>query len=221
MQRLKDMPAEKIVAFAGLFSFVFLAVWVGGIAAVWLVFGLGDVQVDFWGAVEGLSAAATLATVVGGGLFALAQLVESVEGRELELEGRNLDIYNQAFERLMSDANIEARRWIYIHLDPDPEKGLGSLSAEGQQHVKLVLNSFDHLGFLIKQDWITGDAVIEWVSPFVVKVWEKIGPYVEYEAARRNEPDYYEAAKYLAEKCREWRTERFPDAQVTWVEKGL
>jgi hypothetical protein len=42
--------------------------------------------------------------------------------------------------------------------------------------------------------------MIGWMSPIVVKVWDKIGPVVEYECLQRpEEPDFYESAIKLAE----------------------
>jgi hypothetical protein len=164
---------------------------------------------------EAISTAAAVAQIVGGGLVLLVQMNESVDSR-------NLSAYNEIFERLMSDRNIAARRWIYINLPPDPQTGIAGLSEEGQEHVKLVLNSLDHLGFLITQDWVTSDAILQWVSPFVVKVWARIGPYVDYEAKRRGEPDYYEAVRALAERCIEWRRENVPGTEdIVWLKDAL
>lgn len=222
IDRIKDMPAGRVVGLAALFSLTFFAVWVGLIVVVWRIFGLGSIPpTDFWGAVESLSSAATLATVIGGGLFALLQVVESVDSRQREVETRNLEIYNNIFERLTSDRNIAARRWIYQHLTGDPATDRQNLTADGQEHIKLVLNSLDHLGFLIRQDWITSEAIIDWVSPFVVKVWEKLGPYVDDEAIRRNEPDYYEAVRHLAEHCKAWRETKYSGVQHNWVKDAL
>jgi hypothetical protein len=47
----------------------------------------------------------------------------------------------------------------------------------------------------------TDEAVLDWISPMVAKTWGRLGDYVDYEAARRNEPDYYEAARELGERC--------------------
>ena len=77
--------------------------------------------------------------------------------------------------------------------------------------MKRVLNSFDYMGFLLSQNWDSQDSVIHWVSPFVAKAWVVLGPYVEHEARLRGEPDYYEMARYLGERCIRWRKERFPD----------
>jgi hypothetical protein len=223
MRNLQDMSPRQIITLAATVSFIFLVSWVGIIALAWLVFGPTGADGGFWSSVESLSTAATLATVVGGGFFVLAQLVESIDSRKREIAATNLEAYNTIFDQMMSDSNIEARRWIYQNLPEDPREGLGSLTEEGRSCVKLILNSFDRLGFMLQQDLISSDAIIGWVSPFVVKTWVKLQPYVDMEIARRNEPDYYEAAAYLAGRCIEWRREHVPDAvnEFVWLKDAL
>jgi hypothetical protein len=172
-----------------------------------------------WGALEALATAAAFSVAVGGGLMVLAQLTEAVDSR-------NLTIFNDVFERLAADRNIDARRWIYQQLPDNPGQGLASLSEEGRQHVKYVLNSFDHLGFLIQEGWVSGeaeDAIIRWVSPFVVKTWQKLGSYIDYEVAQRTEePDYYEAVRHLAERCIAYRKALLRrDPKTTWRDDAL
>jgi hypothetical protein len=55
----------------------------------------------------------------------------------------------------------------------------------------------------------------------VVKVWVKLQPYVDYEAARRNEPDYYHQVRRLAARCEAWRKTHLPDTTITWVDHAL
>ncbi len=216
MRVLKRLSAGKVVAVAAGLSLAMLVIWVGLIVLVWVVIGRpgSGGGWDLWAMLEGISSAAAFATVIGGGIVVLVQLVESVDSRHLA-------VYNDVFREMMSDEEIEARRWIYQHLPDDPEQGLRELDERGQQRVKRVLNSFDHLGFLLRQEWITDEGLIEWVSPIVVKTWRKLKPYVEYESRRRNEPYYYAAARYLAERCKGWWQEHRPDAQITWVEDAL
>jgi hypothetical protein len=213
------MSAGGIVIVATILSAMVCIVLSGGIYLIWSQMRAVDPNVDLWAMLEALSAAAAFSVAVGGGLMVLAQLTEAVDSR-------NLTIFNDIFERLMADKNIEARRWIYANLPDDPERGLASLSNEGREHVKLVLNSFDHLGFLMQQDWVSAeaeDAIIRWVSPFVARTWQKLGPYVAYEIAHRpEEPDYYEAACHLADQCITYRKKFLrQDAIVTWRRGAL
>lgn len=215
LTRLKHLKAEQLILVVAVFSLVFFLLWSVVIAGIWTILhqSFGG---EFWGALEGTSSAAAFAITLGGGLVILFQL-------NAALESRDLDVYNNAFERMMDDDNIDARRWIYLNLPDDVEEGLALLAQdpEGQAHVKRVLNSFDHLGFLVEQEWVMSEAVIKWVSPFVVKIWAKLKPYIDYEIERRNEPDYYEAAQHLAERCAEWRIKNVPDAKITWVKDAL
>nr|MBN1228949.1 hypothetical protein [Anaerolineae bacterium] len=214
MQWLKRQSAGRVLTFAALLSLVVFTVWIVVVYVLWRAGDRIDAGWDLWAMLEGASSAAAFATVIGGGVVVLAQLVESIDNR-------NLAVYNNIFEKLMDPEEIEARRWIYLNLPDDPEVGLANLDPVGQQHVKRVLNSFDHLGFLLQQNWITTDAIIIWVSPIVVKVWEKLGPYVDYEAVRRNEPDYYSAVRFLSSRCRAWREKNLPHKDVVWVEDAL
>ena len=60
-----------------------------------------------------------------------------------------------------------------------------------------------------------------WMNPMIVKAWCKLEPYVDYESQRRAEPDYYEHARRLAERCRTWRAKNLPDAEIRWTEGAL
>lgn len=214
MQRwLRARGTLEIVLLAILVSIVVFVLWVFGIRAVWLSARPGaPVEWDLWGMIEGLSSAAAFAALFGGGIVVLLQLIEASESR-------HLDVYNSVFERMMRDEEIEARRWIYQNLPENPEHGLQGLSAEDHRKVKLVLNSFDHLGFLLRQQWITDDGLIGWVSPVVVKTWQKLEPYVDHEAERRGEPYYYSAARYLADRCTEWWQANRGEVTFTWLGK--
>jgi hypothetical protein len=216
---LKRMSAGGIVIFATVLSIAICALLSVGAFVLWDMIGPDGPNADLWAVLEALATAAAFSVAVGGGLMVLAQLTEAVDSR-------NLNIFNDVFERLASDRNIDARRWIYQNLPDNPGQGLASLSEEGRQNVKYVLNSFDHLGFLIQQDWVSGeaeDAIVGWVSPFVVKTWEKLGPYIDYEVTQRpEEPDYYEAVRHLAEKCIAHRKAFLGrDPRTTWRNDAL
>ena len=103
----------------------------------------------------------------------------------------------------------------------DPQEGVRSLTPEGQEAVKQVLNSLDRVAFLTQAGWIPEDLIMPWMHPMIAKSWDKLEPYVEYEKQRRNEPYYYEHASELAVRCRAWREKRLEDAQVKWVKDAL
>lgn len=213
----QNMSTAQVIQRAALIAVISLLVWIIGCAILWAILQSIGIRVDFWPMLEALSTAAAVAQFLGGGIVALWQLRDTADSR-------NMSIFNDIFNKLMSDREIEARRWIYTQLPDNPGAGLASLSAEDQEHIKHVLNSFDHLGFLLERDWITAEAegaIIKWVSPMVVKTWAKLGPYVDYEAQRRREPDYYENVRFIAKRCVEWRKRNIPDAEVNWVEGAL
>ncbi len=212
--RAKKMSTGEVIGLAAMISLITFVAWLSLAVVVWGVLQLLGVRFNLWDMLEAVSTALAVAQFLGGGVMALVQLTESTDNR-------NLSIYNDVFEKMMSDENIEARRWIYQQLPPNPREGISQLDPIGQGHVKRVLNSFDHLGFLVDEDWVTSEPVIHWVSPMVVKVWAKLGPYIDYEIARRNEPDYYVAARRLAERCAELRRVRVPGEGITWLDDAL
>ena len=59
------------------------------------------------------------------------------------------------------------------------------------------------------------------LNPMVVKSWDKLGPYVIYERQRRNEPDYYEMAEGLAQRCIQWRLRNVGKAESKTVDHAL
>lgn len=212
---LKDPSPQRVMLMAvGIAVIVFAVILLITYQVWWAWSPQRVIQWDLWNMLEGIGAAAAFAAVVGGGVMALQQLTEATDARQREL-------YNVMFERLMSDAEIDARRWIYLDLPDDPAEGLAGISKAGRAHVKRVLNSFDYFGFLIKQGWGLNDAIVEWVSPIVVKTWVKVAPYVAYERGRRNEPEYYADAEYLYEQCLPAWVDQHGDKGVTWVEGAL
>lgn len=186
-------------------------------AGIWLGLRAVGMDTDLLVLIQSVATTLAVAQVIGGSVVALRQLREASDSR-------NLAIYNDIFAKLMSEQDIEARRWIYQNLPDLPEEGLQGISRDGQVHIKRVLNSLDHLGFLLHQTWITDDAedaIIRWVSPFVVKTWQKIGPYVDHEASRRNEPDYYEFVRELSQRCIQWRQTHLPDHEARFLKDAL
>jgi hypothetical protein len=51
-------------------------------------------------------------------------------------------------------------------------------------------------------------------------VWERIGPYVDEESARRREPNYYQWARAIGERCMGWRAAKNM-ADPIYVEDAL
>ncbi len=188
--------------------------WIGALLFAWLLLRLAGFSTSFWAMTEALSTAVAAAAFLGAGVVAYRELTEVASSRHMEVADR-------LFEELNSPENIEARRWIFKNLPEDPEEGIRTITPEGQAAVKRVLNSLDRVAFLTQAGWIPEEIIMPWMSPMIVKAWAKLGPYVEYESRRRHEPDYYEQARELAERCQAWRSKHVPDAQITWLEDAL
>lgn len=210
MRFLKRLPTATVLVLVGLFSLSLCCLWVGLIFPI--VADLSAIPAHTWAGLEALSAAAALAFAVGAGIVVLMELNATVDSR-------NLDIYRDIYEKLMSEEGIKARKFIYQEL-PTPDDKQVIIDAvlsddQARKYIKQVLNLIDYFGFLVEQEWVTADEVIGWMSPVVVKVWEKIGPVVEHECSQRpEEPDYYESAIRLAERCRKWRDTNLRDRQI-------
>jgi hypothetical protein len=202
------------------FVSITLAALVAGLGLlffVWLLLRVLGVNTGLWPMIEALSTALTAAAVLGAAFVASRELSELASSR-------HLDVADKLFEELNSQENIEARRWVFLHLPENPADAgevISSLQPEGRDAIKTVLNSLDRIAFLTQSDWIPDEMVMPWMNPMVVKAWAKLAPYVEYERQRRHEPDYYRTAQQLAERCLAWREQHVPEARLTWVEDAL
>ena len=188
--------------------------WVGALAGIWMALRNAGVETDLWAMVEALSAAVAAAAILSGGYVAYRELDELSSTRYI-------DISNQLFQELNSPENIGARRWVLLNLPDEPAAGLASLSAEGHDAVKRVLNSLDHIAFLTQSGWIPEALIMPWMNPMVVKVWRKLQSYIEHERARRCEPDYYAHAESLGRRCQSWRTRHLPEGEILLVDNAL
>jgi hypothetical protein len=194
-----------------LVGFIF---WVLGIFAFWVLLRWLGVSVGYWVMLEALSTAVAAAAVLGVGIIAHNELNEAARGRYLNVADR-------LFDELNSPANIEARRQVFTSLPADPQEGLRTLTPADRAAVKQVLNSLDRVAFLTQAGWIPDELVMPWMNPMIVKSWEKLGPYVDFESQRRNEPDYYQHVRALAGRCQAWRAQHLKDASINWVENAL
>ena len=189
-------------------------VWLAVLLFVWLFLQAVGVSSNFWAMTEALSTAVAAAAVLGAGFIAFREL------NELDIN-RHIQVADRLFEELNSPENIKARRWVFQNLPADPTEGMRTLTPDGQAAVKRVLNSLDRVAFLTQDGWIPEEMIMPWMNPMIVKAWIKLAPYVDYERDRRGEPDYYEHAGELAQRCIAWREKNLPEAQTTWIEDAL
>jgi hypothetical protein len=209
-----NTSAGKLIRLVLTISLVALGLWIVVLLVAWALSARGA-ETDLWAFIESLSTALGAALVIGAGVLAIRELDEATTARLLDMADR-------LFDDLNSEESVEARRWVYKKLPDDPHKGIASLPKKGRRHVKKVLNSLDRIAFMTQQGWIQEEMLMPWMNPMVVKIWDKLGPYVEVEQERRNEPDYYEMARDLAMRCIEWRKERYPDwEKPTWLDDAL
>lgn len=193
--RWVDAQPHKLMALAAAAVLVVFGVLVTTTRYLVAVARVDGTAADMWSVLGSVSAAAAVSITIGGGLLLWAQLEQS--RRE-----RSRAAFTESFMLLMTDDQIEARRWIYgLPDDVDDARRAILATPENHRRYKQVLNALDYLGFLIEFHPGSDREVIEWTSPFVCKTWAKLGPLVEAEADRRGEPSYYRAARRLAARC--------------------
>jgi hypothetical protein len=189
-----------------------------------------------WSLLEGFISLLSLALVLGGSVFALREYISNEIQQQKDEKKVAFDVYQVIFDRLMNPEDTAARRWIILNvpvLPPGedqaawvkevrakihewPEDWQGETSP-GQTYLKRVLNTLDFVGFVAEHYWDmwrTDDELVQWMSSPITKVWERIGPYVEYEADERNEPDFYQAARMLSQYCLQWRRAHRPVSRI-------
>jgi heme/copper-type cytochrome/quinol oxidase subunit 2 len=188
--------------------------WLVILYVFWQILHSASINVSYLTMAEALSTALAANAVFGAGYVAYRELSEISSSR-------HIGVADKLFNELNSPENVESRRWIFQNLTDDPEADLKNLTDEGQKHIKQVLNSLDRVAFLTQSGWIPDDIVMPWMHPMIYKAWQKLGPYVEYERKRRNEPYYYQYADELARRCQAWRASRKIDPKTTWLEKSL
>ena len=209
-----NRPSGKTFALIVLITSGAFILWLCLLLILWWGLKALGSSYDLWAMIEALSTALAAAAVFTAGFIAYRELSEISNSRALEVADR-------LFEELNSDENIAARRWIFQNLAADPREGVKSLPAEGRAAIKRVLNSLDRVAFLTQSGWIEEELVMPWMNPMIVKSWARLKPYVQYERERRHEPDYYQSASRLAERCVAWREKNVPAAEITWVEDAL
>jgi hypothetical protein len=220
MLAISLLPA-LIIFFGGLLGFPILVKALTGTASI------------SWGTPGDITNLITLSLIIGGGVFVFFEYINDEVHERREHAEASFNIYKELFERLTSEEDTEARRWIIQNIQPcDNPQNMDAwlrqtrdkLSyrpdnwtqeiAPGQMYLKHVLNTFDFVGFVAGNYWSMEEELVQWMSPPVTKVWERIGPFVQDEANKRDEPDYYSSAREFGEYCVNWRRGRYNPAKI-------
>ncbi len=213
MQKRAGSADRTLAVIVGIIA-IGAPLWLLAVFGLWLLLQAAGVLIDFWVMTAGLSSAVATVGILATGFAAYRSLSEMSSSRHMEVADR-------LFRYINSPEEVEARRWIFQNLPASPGAGLKSLSPEGRRAVKRVLNSLDRMAFLTQAGWIPEEILMPWMNPMIVKAWTKLEPYVRYEGERRQEPDYYEHARALAERCLMWRAKNLPEAEITWIDDAL
>ena len=169
----------------------------------------------------------TLAVVSGGFLFWVIDRRQKELAEAAREQSLSFQLFQTIHDRLVNPDQEKARRWILSHIPiKQPDQPLEDWYAQitpiiearpsswdhsrspGQIYIKQVLNNFDFIGFVSEHFWNSRETDVEWISPPVAKVWERIGPYVQHLSEQRQEPDYYRAARQFGEYCIKFRQQK-------------
>jgi hypothetical protein len=176
---------------------------------------------------EGFAGLVTLTVLAGGFLFWLIDRRQKDLAEAAREQSLSFQLFQTIHDRLVNPEQEEARRWILanIPIKPDAQPtadwfaqitpiiearpaGWEQDRSPGQIYIKSVLSNFDFIGFVSEHFWSAKDADIEWISPPIAKVWERLGPYVRHLSELRREPDYYSSASRFGEYCIRFREEK-------------
>lgn len=187
-----------------------------GLYAIWGWGDMAKLDPNCWLALTAVSTLCSLGTLVATAVVLYHKLKDMSSSQERYRASQALEVYADIFRLMMSDEQIEARRWIYRNL-PKFKGSFLDLTDDDRRNIKLVLNSLDYVGFLIKNDLHSSETIVDWCRPMVTKVWSKVGVYVEMESERRNDADYYSSARFLAFRC----SQGFPPYEFEFLEDAL
>jgi hypothetical protein len=184
-----------------------------------------------WNLLEGFASVLSLALLAGGLTFALTEYISTENAKQTEKAKLSYDIYKAIFDKLTAPEQEAARRWILsnITIKKDDEditvwykqthakimkttRGNKDGLPDGQEAVKITLNCFDYIGFIAVHYWDIEDDSLDWISAPIVKVWRRIGPYVEHVRTLRSSNEYYISAEHIGRLCIKWRQDKgLPD----------
>ena len=201
----------KTIFLAALYALLALGALLGLIVGVWALVKHTGVEYDLWTMIESLSTALAVVVAIVGAFLAYRDTASD----------RHRGVVDSLFQEMNSDESIAARRLIYQELPRFSEPVVEELTLDQRAAIKHTLNTLDRAGFMIQSNWIPARVILPWISPMVVKLWDKLEPYVDHEANRKNEPDYYEAVRELARLCIAWRKKHVPEAKVTEVADAI
>ena len=229
-QKIQQETTQRLTRYVIYSLIVTIIIFLAGILIFPLSTALPDAphKVD-WTILEGIMSLLTVSLVIGGGVFVFFEYINNEIQQMRDSAQASFNIYTQLYDRVTSPIDTAARRWILQNLSVQTENQtkeawlqqvqtkLLENSEEsptdvplGQTHLRRVLNTFDYIGFVSENYWNMENELVDWMSPLVAKVRDIIGPYVEYEAVLRNEPDFFQSARSFGNHCLQWRNKHYP-----------
>lgn len=152
-----------------------------------------------------------------------------IQNEQLEVQNQQLiaqnkqsmfDSLTRLHHELIGIETQKALRLIYSYCDDpnrlvrDTEPGSLAISYENLHSIELLLNSYDLIGFRVKQEVIPKDAVLETESMILLRIWKCVENFINAERDRRNDPKYKKPLECLVKEAEKHRKQKAEDVMV-------
>lgn len=202
-----------LVAFAGWWFVIFLESEPSHLS--------GELRDKSWGFAVAVATMVYTLVVLLGGVAAIVELRATSRQLALGVRTAAVDIAERAINPFFEVASVGHRRVIYSEANRicgesgpfDAAALRGRSSPEFASSVRQVLQAMDRVAFMLvsiaPELEEVRTRIVRWLTPMIAKTWIRIGPYVEAEAAARNESQWYFClARSLGDECvAEWTRE--------------
>ncbi len=148
-----------------------------------------------------------IATALYSAMFFVALIVARRQLKELEKSGK-LQATLTIFRELKTREFIEDRRYIYDNL-PENTESIEAVQLKSYfLSVESALTAFDRVGYLMREEHIDAEAILEnyWAS--VWRCWKKTKNLVIWAREQRGQKDYFRNFEYLFNLSEDYRVQK-------------
>jgi hypothetical protein len=116
----------------------------------------------------------------------------------------------QLHQEIIGPTIQRAIRYIY---SKQPQDLAESLSEEELEKVELVLNTYDLIGHKVRKGVLPEQSTLETEWPVLLRLSQKLGPFIVQERQRRGEVPYKANFEWLVIRAESLRKKKFPQCQ--------
>lgn len=147
-----------------------------------------------------------ISTALYAGMFAFAVIIALRQLDELKKRGR-FQATLAVFRELKSKDFISERRYIYDFLPESIEGVEGSQLKDYFLEIEAALTAFDRVGYLLRENHIEKEPILEnyWAS--VWRCWKKSKSLVAWVREKRTQKDYFRNFEYLFNLSEDYRVQ--------------